>query len=332
VRCVCHFATPAGETTSYRNVAVWEVTLERLAPIVRRRPSPVAIAWVERVLRTHVRAVERLRGGTSSAVHLLRLTDAPTGLNAVVLRRFVRADWLAEEPDLASHEARALEVIAGAGLTAPRLLAVDETGDECDVPAVLMMRVPGHLDLAPSDLDGYVRALAAVLPALHALGPAEGLPTYRPWFRSRPFEPPAWSSRPELWLRANDLASDPPPEATPTLIHRDYHPANVLWRYGRVSGVTDWVNAANGPAAIDVAHCRVNLSALFGVEVAEAFRLAYEAASGEEQHPYWDLLDALDTGPPAVDQWADVGRHDLGVDLLKERCEAYLESLVRQLG
>ena len=41
-------------------------------------------------------------------------------------------------------------------------------------------------------------------------------------------------------------------------------------------------NACNGPAGIDVAHCAVNLSALFGVPVAEAFREAYEAVAGEE--------------------------------------------------
>jgi aminoglycoside phosphotransferase (APT) family kinase protein len=289
---------------------------------------------VERTLGwgARVTAVRRLRGGTSAAVHLLRVSGARGGRDAVVIRRFVRPEWLAEEPDLADHETRVLDALAGSGLPVPESLAIDPTGAECDVPAVLMTRITGRIDLQPRHLSDYLSQLAAFLPALHALGPVEGLPTYRPWFRSRPFEVPAWSRRPDLWLRANDLASAPPPEFTPTFIHRDYHPANTLWRYGRLSGVTDWVNACNGPPGNDVAHCRVNLSALFGVEAAEEFRLAYESVAGVYQHPYWDLVDALDTGPPASGQWNDAGRIDLTNAVLRPRVEAYLEGLVRRLS
>lgn len=279
-----------------------------------------------------ITSVRRLRGGTSAAVHLLGVSGALSGREAVVLRRFVRAEWLAEEPDIAEREMRTLDALRGTGLLVPECLAADVTGSECDVPAVLMTRVPGRIELQPRDLSDYLGQLAAFLPALHALGTVEGLPAYRPWFRSRPFEVPAWSRRQELWLRANELASAPPPEFTPTFIHRDYHPANTLWRYGRLSGVTDWVNACNGPPGNDVAHCRVNLSALFGIEAAEEFRLAHESVAGVSQHPYWDLVDALDTGPPASGQWNDAGRKDLTSAVLRPRVEAYLEGLVRPLS
>ncbi|MGE3961460.1 MAG: phosphotransferase family protein [Dehalococcoidia bacterium] len=300
---------------------------------LRRRPPPEAIAWAEHVLgrRASVVSVRRLRGGTSAAVHLLRVQGVP-GVEWVVLRRFVRADWLAEEPDVAAREARILDALDGCGLPVPRLLAVDEGGSDADVPAVLMTRVAGRLEMAPRDREAYVRALAAVLPALHAVGAIDGMTSYRPWFRARPFAPPAWSRRPELWRRADELAREPAPPFTPTFIHRDYHPANVLWTRGRLSGVTDWVNACNGPPGIDVAHCGVNLSVLFGIAVAEAFRHAYEAVAGVEQHPYWDLLDALDTGPPASGQWHDVGRHDLDAVLIRTRVEEYLDLLVRRLS
>lgn len=308
--------------------------MARLPLALRRRPPPEAIRWVERALgrRARVVSVRRLRAGTSAAVHLLRVEGA-RGVEWVVLRRFVREDWLAEEPDIAEREARILDALEGHDLPVPRLLAFDATGEEAGVPAVLMTRVPGRLRLAPDDIDGYVRQLAGFLPALHALGAVEGIPAYRPWFRDRPFEAPSWSRRPELWLRANELSLQPPPEAPPTVIHRDYHPGNVLWRYGRLSGVTDWVNASNGPRGIDVAHCGVNLTALVGLDAAEAFRQAYEAASGEEQHPYWDLLDTLDTGPSlAAEQWHDAGRHDLDDATIRVRVEAYLERLVRLLA
>jgi len=308
--------------------------LAELPLFLRRRPPPQALAWVERALGpgSRIVTIRRLRGGTSAAVHLLRVSGAPGGVETVVLRRFVRAEWLAEEPDLAEREMRVLDALRGCGLPVPDCLAADPSGAECDVPAVLMTRVTGRIELQPRDLSAYLGQLAAFLPALHALGTVEGLPAYRAWFLSHPFEVPAWSRRPELWLRANEVASTPPPDATPTLIHRDYHPANTLWRYGRLSGVTDWVNACNGPPGNDVAHCRVNLSALFGVEAADEFRAAYERVAGVKHHPYWDLLDALDTGPPGSGQWNDAGRTDLTNAILRPRVEAYLEGLVRQLS
>lgn len=307
--------------------------MELLTPVLRRRPPPEALGWVERSLGSGARviSVRRLRGGTSAAVHLLRVSGAAS-VESVVLRRFVRADWLAEEPDVAEREARVLDALARSDLPVPRCLAVDLDGSQCDVPAVLMTRVRGRLELQPRDLADYLGQLAAFLPALHALGTVDGMPAYRPWFRSRPFEVPAWSQRPELWRRANEIVSAEPPPFTPTLIHRDYHPANTLWRYGHLSGVTDWVNASNGPTAIDVAHCRVNLSALFGLEAAEEFRRAYESVAGVEQHPYWDILDALDTGPPTADQWHDAGRLDLDAEITRTRCEQFLDHVVRRFG
>lgn len=307
-----------------------------LTPALRRRPPPEAIRWVERSLgrSARVTSVRRLRGGTSAAVHLLRVGGV-AGLDAVVLRRFVRADWLADEPDLAEREVRVLEALGaldGTRGAVPRCLAADTVAKECDVPAVLMTRVRGRIDLQPRHLADYLGQLAAFLPELHALGTVEGLPAYRPWFRARPFEPPAWSKQPELWLRADELVSADPPPFMPALIHRDYHPANTLWRYGRLSGVTDWVNASNGPTGIDVAHCRVNLSALFGLEAAEEFRRAYESVAGVEHHPYWDVLDALDTGPPAAEQWHDAGRLDLNATITQTRCEQFLDHVMRRLA
>lgn len=265
-------------------------------------------------------------------MHLLSVDGA--GERAVVLRRFVRRDLFEREPHLAAQEAQTLGILAEFDLPVPRLLAVDPLGTECDVSAVLMTRVPGRIDFAPRDLHAFLRALAAPLPALHALGPRDGMPLYYPYFteRGRFDEPPAWVRTPDLWRKAYRLVEEPWPDAAPTLIHRDYHPGNVLWQRGRLSGITDWVNASVGPAGIDAAHCRVNLAALFGVDAAEEFRRAYEAEAGAEQHPFWDLLDALDTsGEPDVSQWHDAGRRDLTNDLLVARAEEYLESVVRRL-
>ncbi|GMU39202.1 MAG: hypothetical protein AMXMBFR23_00680 [Chloroflexota bacterium] len=303
---------------------------------LRRRPPPEALAWVAREVGGGVRvsSVERLRAGTSSAVHLVRLRDRHGRPLAVVLRRFVRADWLAEEPDAAAREAHVLRAVEASALRAPRLIAVDPDGAACDVPAVLMSRLPGRIDLAPRNVEAYVDAAVTPLLALHAIGPVAGVPSYYPYVlgRTQEWRPPRWAHRPRLWRAAACVLHQPWPEAEPVLIHRDYHPGNLLWSRGRLSGVTDWVNASNGPPAMDVAHMRWNLAQLFGIDAAEAFRQAYESATGRPHHPYWDVLGALDGGDPVAAQWQDAGRLDLTEALLIERREAYLDGLMKRLG
>jgi aminoglycoside phosphotransferase (APT) family kinase protein len=276
-------------------------------------PAP-ALRWVADAVGpgARVRDVHPLEGGTSSAVHAVRV-ESPAGRDhRLVLRRFVRADWLAEEPDLADREATAMALVADATVPAPRLVAVDPHGDAAGVPAVLMTRLLGRIDWAPPDLDRFLRALAETLPAIHAVGAPAGvaLPAYAPY----PMEihrPPAWASRPEAWRRGFDVLEGPPPSSERILIHRDYHPGNVLWHRDEVSGVVDWVNTSLGSPWADVGHCRVNLAEPFGQAAAERFLDLYRAASGRRDayHPYWDIAAVLggldeswDTEPSPADE------------------------------
>ena len=66
------------------------------------------------------------------------------------------------------------------------------------------------------------------------------------------------------------------------------------------SGVVDWANACLGPAAVDVAHFRVNLAVLHGPATADA------VLPGD---PAWDLelaMGFLEWGPGA-DAWPAPG-------------------------
>src|SRR3954469_1087393 len=79
-----------------------------------RGPVPGrALRWVAAAVGAgaRVRASVALEGGTSSAVHGLRV-QAGDGVHELVLRRFVRRDWVAEEPDVAAREATALRLLA----------------------------------------------------------------------------------------------------------------------------------------------------------------------------------------------------------------------------
>ena len=242
---------------------------EQTGRLLRSRPPRQALAWAAARLGGRVISARALRGGMSSAVHLITVQRSVAERDQAVLRRYVRPD--PDEPDPAAREARALRLAEAADVPTPALLAVDPDGTEAGVPALLMTRLPGRVDWWPSDLDRWLERLAGLLPRIHgtALPPGVTLPPFAP-YRQDSYRPPGWARYPRVWERAVEISLGPAPDLPAVLLHRDFHPGNVLWRRGRVSGVVDWLGACAGPAAPDVAHCRVNLLTM-GAEVAERF-------------------------------------------------------------
>jgi aminoglycoside phosphotransferase (APT) family kinase protein len=264
-----------------------------------RGPVPErALAWAARAVGDGARVVRSrpLAGGTSSAVHALSVSSARGGVEELVLRRFVRSDWLAEEPDVARHEATALEVVAGRPVPTPRLVAVDQDGGAAGEPAVLMTRLPGAVVWDPIDLEPFLRTLAEILPPVHATPVPAGasLPDFTS-YRVELRRAPRWATRPRVWETAIEVLDGPVPSSERLLIHRDYHPGNVLWERGELGGVVDWVNASIGSPWADVGHCRVNLAGEMGQDVADRFLERYRVAAGRdgEYHPYWDVSAAI---------------------------------------
>ena len=227
----------------------------------------------------------------------------------LVLRRFVREDWLAREPDLARHEAAALRLLEGSQLPVPRLIAVDEDGSSAGAPSVLMTWLPGRVQLQLRDLDSWLAQMAALLPQLHALQPATAqFPwVYAPYTQPRDIRVPEWAARSQAWAAIIELARGPRPRAPESLIHRDYHPANLLWFRGRITGIVDWVNACRGPTGVDIGHCRRNLAIIHGVAVADRF--LEHCLDWADYNPYWDILSLLDAelDTPVYSGWLALG-------------------------
>ncbi|TDG00766.1 phosphotransferase family protein [Paenibacillus piri] len=279
-------------------------------------------------------STRQLHGGMSTTIHSVALRVDGT-VRHVVVRQFDNEAWLLEEPDLALHEAESLRRAARTGLRTPQLIALDETGGSCGLPVVMMSRLEGSVVLRPSEMDRWLRGLAATLAQLHAAA-ADDFPwdyfTYTDPFS---LQIPAWSSCPQQWSDAIRIVQGPRPAFEPRFIHRDYHPGNVLWEQDAVSGVVDWVNACRGPAGIDIGHCRVNLAQLYGVEEADAFLSAYIEFAGPSFRyaPYWDLLslvDILSDSPAVYEGWTALGMTGLTDKLMEERLDAYLLSLMRR--
>ena len=277
------------------------------------------MAWTTAAVgpASRVVAVRRLHG-FSSAVHALLVLDRRQVPHELVLRRYVRREWLRREPDLAQREAQVLSLLEATVVPAPRLIACDPHGDRADVPAVLMSRIQGRPRRRIRDPGLFALRLAEALVAVHSLSlPADALAMvrrYRPHNLHLQLRVPEWASAPGVWERALQVYSGPAPSgAGLVLLHRDYHPGNVLWRADSVSGVVDWANASVGCGEADLGHCRMVLALWSGQEPADRFLRAYAAVSGnggQGYHPYWDLVAAVGALPDVPLTSAQAARLD----------------------
>jgi aminoglycoside phosphotransferase (APT) family kinase protein len=257
--------------------------------------------WVARAVGEGARVVgeRRLSGGITSSMDQLTV-ETRTGLRQqVVLRRWTPGSWddtTAEAPVFVDGERQVLERLEATDIPAPRFIAADPMGESTGVPALLMSRVAGRMDLAPADQKAWLRQIATMAVRIHALDLHAPQDEWEP--RNVPIPP--WASKPSDWRAAAELVRGPVPEYDVRFSHGDYQHFNLLWRHGRLTGVVDWVSASRGPADVDVGHCRLNLAVLYSAELAADFLAAYEAAAGRRVDPYWDVRCAT---APAFEDW-----------------------------
>jgi aminoglycoside phosphotransferase (APT) family kinase protein len=255
---------------------------------LRRAGVPVAVrSWVSRCCGAAVVDVRRLPGASSTAVHAVRLADG----RRLVLRRYVWEQFRREEPDAPERELAALDLAAGQQLPVPVVVAADVTGQEAGdgVPAILMTRVEGRAQPAPD-----LWQLAALAANVHHASAPGFEHHYFPWCRTTSTRPPIGCRDPDLWKRALQIWHTGEPRYRPRFIHRDFHPGNVLWRRGKLTGLVDWAQACIGPVGIDLATCRFNLADWAGPAAGDAFVSAYEQLSGQRHHPYWDIAKLVE--------------------------------------
>lgn len=307
--------------------------MDDIKRLIRDRPSTRTLDWVCAAVgaRSRLDSWMVAPGGGACAIHAVDVLDAGGVRHPLVLKRFFREDWLAEEPDVAEREARHLRLLEGVSLPIPKLVAVDPYAEVCDRPAILMTRLPGRVVLMPDGIGGmeaWLRDLAETLRVLHEIPDdvAREFPPYRHYGDPDALPIPAWTKRPDVWEAVAARLREPAPACTSRFVHRDYHPCNLLWKRGEISGVLDFTDSSYGPAPVDLAHCRFNLAQLHGPDVADRFLEVYDAlAPGAARlDPYWDFVGFLNTLPgPAGVYW---GWRNLGVrHLTAETCWARLD-------
>ena len=215
----------------------------------------------------------------------------------LVLRLMTREPWRTHGPELTTREREIQQMLESTPVPAPRSHALDADGQECGVPAHLMSRVPGRVDVGRVDAVSLDR-LADLLATIHDVAPTIELRTYQSWAWEAKYAVPSWATDPAIWLEAFELLRSDVPDYEPCLIHRDFQPRNVLWVDDQVGGVVDWVETSIGPAWLDVAHCSTNIAIHHGNDACDAFAAAYVARTGREPQLYFEVMDIVGFLPP----------------------------------
>ncbi len=145
-------------------------------------------------------------GGITSTIHRLAVETHDGTRTQVVLRQWTPTEWddnIADAPQLVERERQVLHGLESTDIPAPRVLAVDPTGESTGVPALLMTLVPGRIDLTPADTKAWLRQIAGMAVRIHELD-VEAEP-YR--LKQREVPVPPWTSRPADWRAAARPAS-----------------------------------------------------------------------------------------------------------------------------
>ena len=268
---------------------------ERAAWPIHQPPPAATLAWLVNELdATGIVEVSPMPGGSTAAMHRVTLIDRAGLERDVVLRRYVNAEILAESPDVASVEARALQLAEGVPVPTPELLALDATGDRADVPALAMSLLDGRPVWETRWGSKWVSQAVDAMIALHDIDAANAdLPPLTTYAQTR-YDPPRWTRDPGLWEQAVELFHRSVPASDVGFVHRDFNPGNVLWTRTRLSGLVDWQWACIGPRSIDPAHCRLNLFH-YSPTMADEVLIVWEQRSGLTFDPWADLVSIIGT-------------------------------------
>ena len=176
---------------------------QRAVSVVRQPPSAATLAWlVDELGACAVVEVSVMQGGLTAAMHRVTVVDRGGHERQVVLRRYVRAEILIESPEVASVEARALQLVERVAVPTPVLLALDARGDRADAPALVMTLLEGRPVWETRSGSNWVSQAVDAMIALHELDPSHTALAPLTTYAQRRYDPPRWTTDPALWEQA----------------------------------------------------------------------------------------------------------------------------------
>lgn len=298
-----------------------------MTPILPRVVPDRVRAWAQEHVDRPIRSIEPLGGGLTDTISAVCF-DAGDPL---ILRFVPVARWGELGRRHVAGEALGTQLLVGSGLPVPELIATDSDGHRTGDYANLTTWLPGRVRLDPLG-PAAIDELARVAAVIHAQPVPVGRrpPPYAFW-APPVLTVPVWSTQPAAWRRAIEIFAAGPPPSRAGLVHRDFHPGNILWRGDRITGVIDWAETSWGPADLDVVHSATNFALLHDLDSARQFVAAYRRHGGvlatdPDAARFWAISDLLGFLPdPAPIVAALIARRpDLTVGTVRGRLDELL--------
>ena len=294
--------------------------------------------WLVNVLdASSIETITVLQGGISSDMYHIIVLDLYGNKKEAILRQITNEIWLAEEPDMLQQEKEVLKICETLLLNTPRFIAADDAVS-CPYPSLLMTKLPGEIDLIPWDQQSWLNQMVLSLTSIHESDIKKFPYIYNSYHDPSRVQAPEWSEHKEKWEEIIHYArtKSVPQEDSYVFIHRDYHPNNILWTDGKITGIVDWINACIGPAGADVGHCRWNLAMIYDVMAADNFLQLYIANRPQFTYDvYWDIISLLDvlTDPAEVyEGWRLFGFANYTASTMEDKMDQYMCSLWRRMN
>ena len=236
-------------------------------------------------------SLRRLGAGWEAEIFVFTVAAAP-GDTAGVLRLYT-------SPATAAREPMILQTMAELGYPVPAVWGVERDPGPLGAPFLLMEHVDGPAmddlfadpEQRPAAEDRFGRLLAdlhGLAPRLAAtrLGPPSAIRGRLAHWRR---DPPPGFEQVVQWLfdRSGSVTALPP-----SVIHRDFHPGNILIAADGTEKVIDWGHAQVGDRRLDLAWTLLLFTSFDGAQAREAILTAYRSHAGLDL-PDLDFFDAL---------------------------------------
>lgn len=259
-----------------------------------------------------VTELELIRHGTGNRVFTALWSQVP---DEPPTRIIVRCFHGPRAFDDARTEADALRELCSDAYPVPEVYALIDDEDIPDAPFTIMQWLPGEplTQVANADrsrIEFWLQRASDLMLRLHGLKWESGYEFLKPVLAPLPFadrmiswwekqaEVLAFLGDPDIksgtqWLRSHLYMTRY--SATPTLIHRDFHPDNLLSDGQRITGVVDWGDLKIGDPAVDVAWTRMILSTEVNTALSETFIRGYMSRHPgiDETLPFWDAFSGF---------------------------------------
>jgi aminoglycoside phosphotransferase (APT) family kinase protein len=291
-------------------------------------PSAAALAAMvaEVVPNAEICDIRRVGGGLAASTAAI---DTSAG-------DFIVKIYRAESPAV-PLEWESLTFAQRVNVPVPEPVALDTGGRWFGTPAIVMTRLPGRADVTPTDVDGWLRQIAHTLARIHQTDTAGATGALlRPLLGNRDVD---WGIRSALADRCVEAIRRHPPrlDGDPIVMHGDFHPGNIVWTDGTLSGVVDWTGTRLGSRGFELAYCRGDIAMLFGMRAVRRFAEHYADRAGEipADLPVFDLICGLAARKLGPSQWLRAFRQQGCTDSPRQfaaRVTPFLRAALAELG